>query len=43
MDNLEIPDHVDPLFRFMMTQHSGMMTHLVFDGCVEKGFFIPGC
>ena len=24
---VEIPDHVDPPFRFMLTHHSGMMTH----------------
>ena len=27
---LEIPDHVDPPFRFMLTHHSGMLTHLFF-------------
>jgi hypothetical protein len=27
---VEIPDHVDPPFRFMLTHHSGMMTHPLF-------------
>jgi hypothetical protein len=27
MPCIEIPDHVDPPFRFMLTHHSGMMTH----------------
>ncbi len=28
---MKIPDHADPPFRFMLTHHSGMLTHPILD------------
>ena len=33
---VEIPDHVDPPFRFMLTHHSGMLTHPLFDTFLKR-------